>query len=225
MKRTIRINKSELNTIITESVKKVLKTCNESKLITESFVNCKNKKEMYKYGGAVWDILQKAYAYCGGIKNVNSVNDLINDTNLWKLYRKDGEIKAVIFYTDRKGGRKICLLGQDGSNDGRKMLKKMLEDDFKFEDRESWGGFSGKAAITALRHGGIPVPSKEAVKFMGKKCEPYDEYWYNRPITNDKGEVENHLKLMLGNPPNHKRQEISQELKNKLMKQASEFGE
>ena len=158
--------------------------------INEHFVNCKNEDEMHKYGDIVWSILQKAYEYCGGIKNVNNVDDLIKDTHLWKLYRKNNEIKAVICYTDRKGGRKLCLLGQDGSDEGRKMLKKMMEDDFRLTDRQSWVGVSGKAAITALKHGGIPVPAEIAVKYMGKKCEPYDEYWYNRPIKNSDGEIE-----------------------------------
>ena len=222
MKKPIRITENDLHRMIGESVRQVLK---ESRMLNESFVNCKDKSEMMKYGDVVWDILQKAYAYCGGIKNVNSVEDLIRDTNLWKLYRKDGEIKAVICYTDRKGGRKICLLGQDGSDDGRRMLKRMLEDDFRLEDRESWGGFSGRAAITALKHGGVPVPSNIAVKFMGKKCKPYDDYWYNRPITNDKGEIENHLKIMIGNPPGNKRQNLPPELIDRLIQQAAEFGE
>ena len=178
-----------------------LKSVIKESLITEHFVNCKNESEMKQYGDIVWKILQKAYEYCGGIKNVNSVDDLIKDTHLWKLYRKDNKIRAVICYTDRKGGRKLCLLGQDGTDEGRSMLKKMLEDDFKLKDRQSWGGFSGKAAVTALKHGGIPVPAEVAVKFMGSKCKPYDEYWYNRPIKNDKGEIENHMKIMVGNPP------------------------
>lgn len=194
-------------------------------LITEHFVNCKNENEMRKYGDIVWKILQKAYEYCGGIKNVNNVDDLIKDTHLWKLYRKDNEIKAVICYTDRKGGRKLCLLGQDGSDEGRKMLKKMMEDDFKLKDRQSWVGVSGKAAITALKHGGIPVPSEIAIQYMGSKCKAYDEYWYNRPIKNSEGEVENHLKIMVGNPPGHESVECPQELIDKLIKQASEFGE
>ena len=194
-------------------------------IINEHFVNCKNEQEMKQYGDIVWKILQKAYEYCGGIKNVESVDDLIKDTHLWKLYRKDNEIKAVICYTDRKGGRKLCLLGQDGSDDGRKMLKKMLEDDFKLKDRNSWGGFSGKAAITALKHGGIPVPSEIAVTFMGSKGKPYDEYWYNRPIKNDEGKIENHLKIMVGNPPTNTEYTAPQELIDKLIKQAAEFGE
>jgi hypothetical protein len=194
-------------------------------LINEHFVNCKNDEEMRKYGKVVWDLLQKAYEYCGGIKNVDSVEDLIKDTHLWKLYRKDNQIKAVMCYTDRKGGRKICLLGQDGTPEGRAMAKKMMEDDFKLKDRQSWVGVSGKAAITALKHGGIPVPAEIAVQYMGKKCVPYDEYWYNRPIKNSDGKVENHLKIMVGNPPGHEPISAPQELIDKLIKQAAEFGE
>ena len=94
---------------------------------------------------------------------------------------------------------------------------------------ESWVGVSGKAAVTALKHGGIPVPAEIACDIMngGKpgKCKPYDEYWYNRPIKNDKGETENHLKIMVGNPPGHESIEAPQELIDKLIQQAVEFGE
>lgn len=222
MKQTIRLTETELKQVITESVRRVL----ESKImLNERFVNCKNKAEMWKYADIVWNLLQKAYAYCGGIKNVDSVDDLIRDTNLWKLYRKDGEIKAVICYTDRKGGRKLCLMGQDGSEEGRRMVKKMLEDDFNLPKRETWAGFSGKAAITALRHGGIPIPSKIALRFVGSKCKAYDDYWYVRPIRNANGELENHMKIMIGNPPGVERQQVSQELIDRLIKQALEFGE
>lgn len=204
---------------------KSIKQYISEQLITEHFVNCKTEDEMRKYGDIVWEILKKAYEYCGGIKNVEGPEDLIKDTHLWKLYRKDNEIKAVICYTDRKGGRKMCLLGQDGSGEGRKMLKKMMEDDFKLKDRQTWAGVSGKAAITALKHGGIPVPSEIAVTFMGSKCKPYDEYWYNRPIKGTDGKIENHLKIMVGNPPGNESVEAPQELIDKLIKQAAEFGE
>ena len=131
----------------------------------------------------------------------------------------------MICYTDRKGGRKLCLLGQDGSDEGRKGLKKMLEDDFKLKDRQSWVGVSGKAAITALKHGGMPIPSKIAVTYMGSKCKPYDEYWYSRPIKNSDGKIENHYKVMVGNPPGYEQTEAPKELIDKLIKQAIEFGE
>ena len=222
MKQTIRLTESELRQMITESVRKELE---KKMVLNESFVNCKNKAEMYRYAKVVWNLLQRSYAYCGGIKNVDSVDELIKDTNLWKMYRKDGQIKAVICYTDRKGGRKLCLMGQDGSEDGRRMIKKMLEDDFNMPERESWTGFSGRAAVTALRHGGIPIPSKIALQYVGNKCRAYDDYWYIRPLKNANGEIENHLKVMIGNPPGVERQDVPQELIDRLIKQALEFGE
>lgn len=197
----------------------------KSQLITEHFINCKNDVEMKQYADIVWRILQMSYEYCGGIKNIDGPDDLIKDTHLWKLLKKNGKITAVICYTDRKGGRKLCLLGQDGSDEGRKGLKKMLEDDFKIKDRQSWVGVSGKAAITALKHGGMPIPSKIAVTYMGSKCKPYDEYWYSRPIKNSNGKIENHYKVMVGNPPGYEQVEAPKELIDKLIKQAVEFGE
>ena len=197
----------------------------KSQLITEHFVNCKNDVEMKQYADIVWRILQKSYEYCSGIKNIDGPDDLIKDTHLWKLLKKNSKIIAVICYTDRKSGRKLCLLGQDGSDEARKGLKKMLEDDFKLKDRQSWVGVSGKAAITALKHGGMPIPSKIAVTYMGSKCKPYDEYWYSRLIKNSDGKIENHYKVMVGNPPGYEQVEAPKELIDKLIKQAIEFGE
>lgn len=193
--------------------------------INEHFVNCKNQDEMQKYADIVWDILERSYTYCGGIKNIDNPSHLIKKTHLWKLYRKNGEIKAVICYSDRKGGRKMCLLGSDGSDEGRVYLKKMLEDDFRLKDRQSWSAFSGKAAITALKRGGIPIPSEIAMEFVGSKCKVKDEYWLNYPIKNAEGEIENHLKIVIGNPPGSEDLEAPQELIDKLIKQAAEFGE
>lgn len=200
----------------------------EGFLLMEHFVNIKSNDDMKKYGSVVWEILQKAYEYCGGIKNVNGIDDLISDTDFWKLYRKDGKILACIVYSGKRGGRKLCLMGSDGSEDGRKALKGMLEDDFRLKDRNMWAGFSGKAAITALKHGGYPIPSQIACDLMNttkKSCVPHDEYWYKRAIKNDKGETEYHYKLMVGNPPGTEAARPPKELVDKLIQQALEFGE
>lgn len=207
-------------------MKNLIEYIKESQLLTEHFVNCTEPNQMKEYSDIVWKILQNAYEYCGGIKNIDGPDQLIRDTHLWKLYRKNGEIKAVIVYTDRKGGRKICFIGSDGTKEGISGLKKMMEDDFKLKDRQTWTGVSGKAAITALKHGGIPIPATIACEIMngGKtgKCVPYDDYWYQRPLN---GGAEVHYKIMVGNPPGHESIEPSPELIDKLIKQAIEFGE
>lgn len=219
-----------MKTLLKEYIKNIVKEAinnviNESSLLTEHFVNCTNKEEMQQYKYDVWDILQRSYAYCGGIKNVDSVDDLIDDTYLWKLFRKNGKIIAAICYTDRKGGRKMCLMGSDGTPEGRTCLKKMMEDDFELEERNSWVGASGKALITMLKHGAKPVPANVAIKFMGNKCIPVDKYWYKRPIINSEGEVENHMKVMVGNPPGYEHEEIPQSVINDLIQKAIEYGE
>jgi hypothetical protein len=83
---------------------------------------------------------------------------------------------------------------------------------------------------------GINVPLRQIVQilkqaretekqFMGSKCKPYDEFWYSRPIKNNEGKIENHMKIMVGNPPGHEPIEAPKELIDKLIKQAIEFGE
>ena len=206
----------------------MLRRINESHIVVERFVNLLSKEDMCKYGKEVWNILKSAYAYCGGIKNVNGIEDLINDSDFWKLYKSGDSIKACIIYSFKRGGRKLCLLGQDGTPEGKRALKSMLEDDFRLKDRQMWAGLSGKAAITALKHGGFPVPSNIACDLMNstkKSCVPYDDYWYGRTITNDKGEPETHYKVMVGNPPGVSSMEPPKELIDRLIQQAVEFGE
>ena len=68
---------------------KTIKQYISENMINEHFVNCKTDEEMRKYADIVWDILKKSYEYCGGIKNVDGPEDLIKDTHLWKLLRKN----------------------------------------------------------------------------------------------------------------------------------------
>ena len=65
--------------------------------INEHFVNCKNEDEMHKYGDIVWSILKKAYEYCGGIKNVNNVEDLIKriNTRINLIHSNDKVLKEL----------------------------------------------------------------------------------------------------------------------------------
>ena len=63
--------------------------------INEHFVNCKNEDEMHKYGDIVWSILQKAYEYCGGIKNVNNVGFHPN-TNKATIFLAFKDVKDII---------------------------------------------------------------------------------------------------------------------------------
>lgn len=166
-------------------------------LILEHIVNCHTKTDMEKYKDQVWDILYKSYKYCGGIAGVNSIDDIIDDSTLWKLTRRGDTITSIIVYSNKRGGRKICCLGQNGTEQGKLDLKKMMNEDGLYPDRESWGEFSGAAACTALNQGMMPIPASIAETIMyGKKFldTKADGFFYTREIGGKP-----HTKIMLGN--------------------------
>lgn len=176
-------------------MKNIINYYNE--LLFEHIVNCHTKNDMEKYKDEVWNMLQESYKYCGGIAGVESVDDIINDSTLWKLTRRTDKITAVIIYSNKRSGRKICCIAQDGSEQGKKDLKKMLKEDGMFVDRETWGEFSGAAASTALNQGMMQIPSDIAeIIMVGKKFidKKEDGYFYTREIGGKQ-----HIKIMLGN--------------------------
>ena len=171
-------------------------------LITEHFITLTKKEDMKKYGDEVWDILQKSYAYIGGIAGVNSIDDIINDTDMWKLVRRNGKITAMKAYKMKKGGRKANCGGSDGTEQGKKDIMKIYQEDGMCKDRKQYGEYSGKAVSAVLKTGGIPVPASIAQTMLEpKEVEPCDDGWFFiRKLDDGKS----HHKLMVGNLPNGK---------------------
>ena len=190
-------------------------------LICEHFLNAFNKEDMKKYADEVWDILQKAYAYCGGMAGMDSVDQLIDETDMWKMVRKNGKIVAVSTYSNKRSGRKICYGGQDGSEEGKIAFKKILEEDFKLKDRQSWAEVSGPMEVTVLKQGAMPIPAYIAELIMKDKTFDNihkDGFHYTRMIGG-----EPHTKLMVGNFAG-KEFKADQNLINELIKTAKELG-
>lgn len=52
-------------------------------------------------------MLQDGYESIGGIAGCDSVDDLVNDSDFWKLNFINGSLKAVCIYTFKRGGRKL----------------------------------------------------------------------------------------------------------------------
>ena len=190
-------------------------------LICERFLNAFSKEDMRKYADEVWDILQKAYAYCGGMAGMDSVDQLIDETDMWKMVRKNGKIVAVSTYSNKRSGRKICYGGQDGSEEGKIAFKKILEEDFKLKDRQSWAEVSGPMEVTALKQGAMPIPAYIAELIMKDKTFDSiheDGFHYTRMIGG-----EPHTKLMVGNFAG-KEFTADKNLINELIKTAKELG-
>lgn len=167
-------------------------------LITERFVNCHNQEQMKQYAEDVWKIMTKSYEYCGGMAGMDSVQQLMDETTLWKLVRKEGKIVAAIVYNNKRGGRKACYCGTDGTELGVQCLKKIMQEDNLLPDRQAWGEFSGKAVSTMFNQGAMPVRAEVAQEIMKDKefleIKP-DGYYYTRKIGGHP-----HTKLMMGNP-------------------------
>lgn len=204
---------------------KELSTYINEQLIFEHIVNCTTKDEMHKYADEVWNnVLMPSYKYCGGIKGCTDVNDLIDDSDIWKLTRKNGKIVCAVIYSTKRGnGRKLCLFGNDQTHEGRVALRKQIEEDFKRPERDTYAGVSGKPVKWMIERGGIPIPAYVACELMNASkhknlCEPADEYWYKRPLSTG-----GYAYKIMFRAPKDKSITVDDELKNKLIKQAEEY--
>lgn len=135
-------------------------------LLEERYINLFDKEDMTKYGEEVWKLIQQTYAPIGGYPDDNIV-DLIKDTAMWKLVRKNGKIVAFCLYKD-KSGRKSIAGGSDGSSEGKKALFDIFKEDFRLN--RSWAEVSGKLEqILLANFKAQPLPNTYAQKLTGKK--------------------------------------------------------
>lgn len=194
-----------------------MKTLNQfihEHIILEAYVNCLTRADMKKYANEVWDILTKSYEYCGGMKGMDSVEQLMDETNLWKLVRRDGKIVACVVYSNKRGGRKSCYGGTNGTEAGVQGLKDIMIEDNILPDRQAWGEYSGKSVSVMFNQGAMPVKAEIAQEIMKDKefieIKP-DGYYYTRMIGG-----EPHTKIMMGNPkgkidvPEEERQKLKE---------------
>lgn len=193
----------------------------KEQLILERFVNALSKEEMQQYKNEVWKIVQKAYEYCGGVAGVDSVDDLVNDSSMWKMVRRSGRIVAVAMYSNKRGGRKAICIASTPDEEGKAGIKKIMQEDFRMKDREAWYEVSGAAEVTALRQNAYPIPA-EMVKILllDKKIEKVldDGYHYVRKIGPDL-----HTKLMCGTFKDSSIV-IDDDLRNELIATAKKIG-
>lgn len=176
----------------------------ENFVINEHFTNIFVKKEsdkelLNKYKDQVWDILYNAYQNLpGGMAGCDSVEDLIKDSEFWKLVTKNDKVLAVFIYNFKRGGRKIQYAGRIAGDEGRKAFYKVVEEDTKLIERETWTEVSGAPEyIYKEKMGMTPIPADVAQMIL--KDKPFisidkDGYHYTRMIGG-----EPHTKIMLGN--------------------------
>lgn len=196
----------------------------ESLMINEHFVTPKTPEEMRKYADQVWKLLNDAYKYCGGMKGMDSPEQLIAETDIWKLVRRDGKtITAVITYSTKRGGRKACYMGAEQSERGRHDLLMISQEDAKLTDREAWCEVSGRAVSYKLKNGWTPIINGLAKEIMKDKefdelCD--DGFFYVRKIGGHKLH-----KIMLGNYGGKHHMETDEFIVNTIKELAKKYSE
>lgn len=168
--------------------------------IIEHIINLwpENKSEKQKYLDEVWNMIETAYEPIGGCNCDKS--ELLDDNVYWKLSKRNGKIVCAFLYKLTKFGRKMFLLATDGTQQGGKDLRKIVEEDIKQLDRNFYTEVSGKPEYLYLNRGAQKIPASRARYILGptKEITPSDdEYHYERKIGPSKVQ---HTKIMLGNP-------------------------
>jgi len=164
--------------------------------LDERYVNV-FKDNMASYVDDVWAILQRTYVPIGGLFGIASKEQLMDESDFWKMVRLNGKIVAVQVYTQKRGGRKGIYGGTDGSTIGKEAFYKILKDDIRLTDRNMWVEVSGPMERKMLQFGATPIPSKIAQEMLSDKkflsFDP-DGFHYTRVIGGS--EV---TKIMVGN--------------------------
>ena len=149
--------------------------------LLERVLNLFTPEEKKEYADEVWEILQKSYSKIGGFKSATDADDLVGDSWLWKVVRRNGKISAVNIYKD-KNGRKSIAVGTDGTAQGKKDFYMVKDDDINLG--RSWAEVSGAAEHIMLKGGAKPIPNKYAAILTKKEIVEYnpDGFHYTRLI-------------------------------------------
>lgn len=177
----------------------------------EHYVNIvtkEDKSSALKYVDEIFKMLQKAYEPIGGILGLDRKEDLIKDSDFWKIDRSVDGLKAVVVYTFKRGGRKLQYCASDGTDEGKKRLFKIIEDDLRLIDREFWEEVSEAMECIYLKHGAVPLPidavkalmyDKEILEVTHEDAEEYYAEASMRGIKNPNNVEDGfHYKRMIG---------------------------
>jgi hypothetical protein len=150
-------------------------------ILAERVLNLRTPIEKEKYAEKVWDVLQTSYADIGGFSTASTLDELIQKFSLWKIVVRNGIVTAVKVYRDQFG-RKSVGVGTNGTVQGKKDIKMIMQDDVK--TGRMWVEVSGKPEQLYRKFGAMPLDAKYAqllTKHPIMSISP-DGYHYTRLI-------------------------------------------
>lgn len=177
-------------------------------MVNETFTNLFKGDDFSMWKDQAYELLQKAYAPIGGLLGVPDADALVNDADMWKMYRKGNQILAICIYTFKRTGRKLAACGciqmpDPTSKTGfraeptaKSWLYKIISDDMS--RRDGWAEVDDKMEGILLKNGGVPVQVEVAEILMkGKNFTKVEDdgYHYWRYIGG-----EEHRKIIIANP-------------------------
>ena len=158
----------------------------DRKLIKEHYLNLFNQNDREKYKDEVWDVLEKSYENSGGLIGMEDADQLIRETDMWKLCKRNGKIVAAMCYSFKRGGRKTCYGGCDMTRQGKEDLYKIMKADMEQEHRQFWTEVSDAIEHIYVDKMHAPmIPAEVAQKLLrNKKFSKIDDdgYHYYRKI-------------------------------------------
>lgn len=163
-------------------------------------LNPDHEKYRNQHRKEIHDIIHKSYSQVGGYGGHKSGSKEESDAihhdishSVIKATKREGKISAVNMYK-KQHGRKSIASGTDGSEQGKKDLKKhKLED---HEQKRAWGEVSGAPEHIQKKMGVPVIPVHKMKKLTGKHLTPVgDTGHYTRTIGGHE-----HTKIGMGHP-------------------------
>lgn len=164
--------------------------------LSEKFYNAFNREQKEKFADQVWEILVQSYKPIGGLRGIDSKEDMIANVPMWKVAYVKDKVLAVVLYKDKGQGRKLVAVATDGSIEGKDLLRNMMKDEFTRSFTEVSGPFFkflNKHYPELVKQ--YTIPPEQVEKILGKKVVPTKNGFYKREIQGSILE-----KIMLGTP-------------------------
>jgi hypothetical protein len=160
----------------------------EEKVLNPGF-NPDHDKYREQYRNQIHDAIRHSYAPIGGYLSLGSGTkeesdaihaDISNPDHAMKLTKRGDTITSIALYRKFKG-RKSIVSATNGSEQGKKDLRKTMEDDH--HHKRAWSEASGAVARLREKIGFPKIPASKAAELTGKSdIIPKNEYTYTRNI-------------------------------------------
>ena len=201
--KKIRINESQLNKIIKDSVNETFYLFEEENVDTHGALNLGtspipnmrllilDNEEKAPWNEQVWRMLEESYANHGGLKSYTNYKDFLRkDHNFIIVLSEKNELLACATYRVLGQGFKMTAIGCLQDEIGKIALQEIVKHNIVNLDIHYWAEVSGAIEHYFKKHNGYPMPNTMANEILGvpvdriKLCVE-DKVHYERMIGSD----------------------------------------